>query len=241
MIYVQCSVPSEGANLLAETLRGNGVKAIRTRDIERLHRRLNFQRDTVIGWGELIPFAGVRVLNGKPSRTKLEELGALQEKGVPVPPFDTHNWGEGWIGRSLRHQEGNDFLPPGERPRPAYWTRKLDIEREFRFHIFKLPEGFMSIRGGEKLPRVPNPHPWVRSWQHGWKISYGKDLKGAGKCREASKKALEALGYDFGAVDVGLLRGGEPVVLEVNSRIGLDEGGDTVVKYAEAIERVVNA
>lgn len=240
MIYVHCSAPSEGANLLAETLRDKGFRAIRSRNVEKLHNRLNFRNDTIIGWGELVPFDGVRVLNGKPSRNKLEELGALQEKGVPVPPFDTMNWGEGWLGRSLHHQEGNDFLSQGA-PRAAFWTRKLEIEREFRFHIFKLPEGFMSIRGGEKLPRTANPHPWVRSYNHGWRMSYGKDLKGAGKCREASKKALEALGYDFGAVDVGLLKGGEPVVLEVNSRIGMDEEGQTVVKYAEAIGKVVMA
>lgn len=239
MIYIHCRAASNGAVLLAEELRNQGFRAMRTRDDEMLHRRIRMG-DLIIGWGQLIPFGGVKVLNGRPSRNKLDELRKLEEGNVPIPPFDTQNWGEGWIGRSLFHQEGNDFSPHRwERPPSSFWTRKLDIEREFRFHIFKAEDGFKSIRAGEKLPRTADHHPWVRSWNHGWKISYGNDLGKVGLLRDASKKALEALGYDFGAVDVGMLRGGGAVVLEVNQRVGLEEGGQTVVKYAEAIGKIV--
>ena len=239
MIYIQCEAPSDGAQLLAEQLRGEGLPARRTRDVEKLHKWLK-REDLIIGWGEFIPFAGVKVLNGKPLPSKLRELELLSEAGVPVPPFDTFNWGEGWLGRSLHHQEGGDFLPIGEAPKVSFFTRKLEILREFRFHVFKFGDVFKSIRGGERVPRIPEHHPWVRSWDAGWKISYGNALEGAGKAREAAKKALEAVGYDFGAVDVGILRGGEPVVIEVNARPGLEARGKTVLKYVEAIRGIVN-
>ncbi len=240
MIYIHCEAPSMGAQLLAEHLREAGLPARRTRVVEKLHKWIK-KGDTIIGWGEFIPFAGVRILNGKPIGSKLQELQIMEEKGIPVPPFDIKDWGKGWLGRSLHHQEGGDFLAPGDRPKPSFWTRKLDIKEEFRFHIFKYPDGtFKSIRAGKKEPRIPNPHPWVRSWDAGWKISYGGEIK-CKKGREVAKAALAAIGYDFGAVDVGVLKGGEEVVeLEVNARPGLDEAGNTVLKYVEAIKGLVN-
>jgi hypothetical protein len=238
VIYVHCKAPSTGAQLLAEHLREAELPARRTRDVEKLHKWIK-PNDLIIGWGEFIPFAGVRVLNGKPVANKLFELEKLAEGGIPVPPFDTFNWGEGWLGRSLHHQEGGDFLTPGLRAKPSFWTRKLDIVEEFRFHIFGYADGtFKSIRAGKKEPRIPNPHPWVRSWDAGWKISYGETIK-CKNGREVAKAALAAVGYDFGAVDIGVLKGGEVVVLEVNSRPGLEENGGTVLKYVEAVKGVV--
>jgi hypothetical protein len=240
MIYIHCTAPSEGAVLLAETLRERGLRAVRSRDIEWLQRRLK-GNDLIIGWGDRVPFEGLSVLNGSPLRSKFEEISLLSDGDIPVPPFDTKNWGEGWIGRSLHHQEGSDFLPRGERPPVAFYTRKLDIIEEFRFHIFTLPEGVKSIRAGKKLPRSSDHHKWVRSWDMGWKIAYGLPNETfPKKGREVAKKAIKAVGYDFGAVDVGLLKGGkEVVVLEVNSRPGFEVGGQTVQKYAEAVGKVV--
>lgn len=235
MIYVHCTAPSEGAALLAETLRELGEGARRSRDVEWLHRKIK-EGDTIVGWGEFIPFGGVKILNGKPIKTKWEELSLLSEGDVPVPPFDRKNWGKGWLPRSLHHQEGSDFLPKGERPPAAFYTRKLDIVEEYRFHIF----GDKSIRAGKKIPMREDHHPWVRSWQHGWKISYG-DYDFPKRGRLLAKKAIATVGYDFGAVDVGRLKGGEFVVLELGSRPGLEVGGKTVVKYAEAIRGVAHA
>lgn len=240
-VYIHCAPPSESAMLLAQTLRGLGVPTTRSRNDDWLLSKMK-KGDVVIGWGDAIPFKeGVRIFNSIPERTKLQELEELAQGGVPVPPFDTTDWGKGWLGRSLHHQEGSDFLPPGQRPRPAFWTRKLDITEEYRFHIFHLPDGFKSLRVGKKVPRegFENPHKWVRSYQHGWRLSYGK-FEGLKKQREAAKKAIEVLGMDFGAVDTGVLKGsGEAVVLEVNSRVGFDAGGSTVQKYAEALKSVV--
>lgn len=239
MIYVQCEAASEGAALLSQHLREAGLPARRSRDVEWLFKRIK-EGDTIIGWGEFIPFAGLRILNGKPMKSKWQEITTLAEAGVPVPPHDRTNWGKGWLGRSLHHQEGSDFLPPGERPPAGFYTRKLEITDEYRFHMFKKGDEYVSIRAGKKIPKVGEPHhEWIRSWNHGWYISYGKyDIPR--KAREVAKRALKAVGYDFGAVDVGILKGGEPVVLEVNSRPGLEVGGKTVVKYVEAIKGVVD-
>lgn len=252
MIYVHCEAPSEGAALLIEHLRGVGLGARRTRTVDQLMKRIKTE-DVIIGWGQFIPVPqaskglhGVkRVFNGKQPRTKLRELQLLEDAGVPVPPFDTRNWGKGWLPRSMHHQEGSDFFPPGERPPVGFYTKKLDIVEEYRFHIFKRWNKetkafeYVSIRAGKKVPREgKKPHPWIRSWNHGWAISYG-GYKFPSKGRNAAKKALEAVGYDFGAVDVGILKGGEVVVLEVNSRPGLEPGGQTVLKYVQFFKEAI--
>ena len=49
---------------------------------------------------------------------------------------------------------------------------------------------------------------------------------------QVAEKALEALGLDFGGVDV-IISNGEPIVIEVNTGVGLGKSG--LKKYAEAI------
>ncbi len=99
-----------------------------------------------------------------------------------------------------------------------------------------------SVRAGMKSPRpgFANPHPWIRSSNSGWDINYDAEAQKhvAQRHRDLAKKAVAALGYDFGAVDLGLVEGPDRprslVVLEVNSAPGLSNP-NTADAYARHI------
>lgn len=167
----------------------------------------------------------------------------LEALTSPPPP----NINELWLGRLNDHTGGGDLLNPP--PHPNYWVKKEELGREFRIHSFK----GVSIRSGEKLVRdgfgfepghfyidaagvaIPYQptHPWIRSWDGGWRIAYTGTVGNAS--RILAHQAVQVLGLDFGAVDIGVKRDGGRVVLEVNRAPGLE--GGTIGVYARAIRR----
>lgn len=223
--------PSESARALVRGIREAGAPCARIKQ----HIRRVSPGDLLVYWGaDPIPHpANVRTLNEKVRINKRQQLLCLYGAGINVPElYDAP--GPGRIGRTYRHVGGEDILL--NHP-PHYWTQKLEIDREFRIHVFR----GMSIRAGVKVPR-PNVqvHPWVRSYTGGWRLDYGAAcqrtlVKGV---RSIAKRAVAALGLDFGAVDVGLVRNA-PVVLEVNLAPGLDEG-PSVDAYVRHILAVYN-
>lgn len=139
-----------------------------------------------------------------------------------------------WLSRSNSHVGGDDLLHP---PAQAdFWARRENIIEEYRIHSFL----GKSIRAGKKVPRVgfTAPHEWIRSYEGGWMIQYdGFESKKA--MRDLAARAVEALGLQFGAVDIALVRNTDGttklIVLEVNRAPGLE--GNTTTTYATAIRR----
>lgn len=161
----------------------------------------------------------------------------FKEHGVPMPElYQVANplWG-GFrfpvVGRPDRHTKGRglwkcysqaDIIRAvrGTRRKKAatHFMEYVEADREYRVHIFK----GKSIRISEKIFNEDRTY------------TTGKpgDIK-LRKVREAAKLAVEAVGLDFGAVDV-LARGpdnDQVWVLEVNSAPGL--GGSMPRLYAE--------
>jgi len=136
---------------------------------------------------------------------------------------------EVWLPRRNNHVGGNDLLRDYGFV-PDYWSKKLDIVREYRIHSFL----GHSIRAGMKTYRdgILDPHPWIRSWDGGWRIAYD-GVTPRQKHRNIAHAAIRALGLDFGAVDIGELADGNLIVLEVNRAPGLE--GGTITNYARAI------
>ncbi len=131
------------------------------------------------------------------------------------------------------HIGGNDLLtPPGA---PDFYSKKETLVEEYRIHIFN----GQSIRAGVKVKRegFANPHAWVRSFEGGWRIKYD-DFKSKKAMRLIAAKAVEALGLNFGAVDLGKRADGTYVVLEVNRAPGVE--GGTTEAYAKAVSKWIN-
>ena len=139
-----------------------------------------------------------------------------------------------WLGRMRNHVGGNDlFTPPVT---PDFYVKKENIVREFRVHSFC----GKSIRAGVKEAAEGagiNLHPWIRSYDGGWRIKYD-GVTVTQRHRDIAHAAVKALGLDFGAVDIAELADGRLIVLECNRAPGLD--GGTITKYAEAIQRWLN-
>lgn len=138
-----------------------------------------------------------------------------------------------WIGRKNNHVGGGDILAP--QGNMDYFSKKEALVEEYRLHIFK----GKSIRAGVKVKREGferTAHAWVRSFDAGWKIKYD-EFKSKKAMRELAVRAVEALGLDFGAVDIGKKADGTYLVLEVNRAPGASDG--TCETYARAIEKWV--
>jgi hypothetical protein len=147
----------------------------------------------------------------------------LEQLRQPIPAPMNHEW----LPRKNSHVGGNDLLiPPAQ---PDFYVKKLNLVQEFRIHSFM----GKSIRAGTKVVREDQPaHPWIRSWDGGWKIHYD-GVTSKQVHRNLAHAAVEALGLSFGAVDIGVTDTGTLVVLEVNRAPGIE--GGTVEAYAKAI------
>jgi len=231
VIYVYCERPSAGARVLAGRLQTPVISGRERVD----------PGDWIVCWGRGLQEE--HCLNSHAGRSKLTEMEMLSAAGVPVPACSLRRV-RGWHGRRERHTQGRDFISPPRRP--AYWVEHLRIADEWRFHMFRRRDGrVISLRAGHKMPKDVNSNgaleteellrrPWLRSGED-WYISYAGD--GADDMRELARAGLAALDLDFGAVDLARLEDGSVRVLEVNTRPGLDEGGETVDRYVREIRR----
>lgn len=214
-LLLYCPSASDGARVLVDGLREAGVS------VRRLRQQVPLggwkKGDRVLCWGAYHPRKGS--LNSVPPITKLAELVVLAENNVLVPPFSATPV-KGWLARSINHQEGKDLLNGTKNP--GFWTKKLAISKEFRVHVIN----GLSVRVGQKRPRLDTFHPWIRSYDGGWGIYYDGEAKdGFGKKgRELAKRAVELLGLQLAAVDLWLLEDGRWVVGEVNRRPALEGG-----------------
>lgn len=237
MIQIFSPRRSDGARELAAAIRAAGAES-------RVVRRLAGRNpgDVTVSWGfpyHSDAFDDMPILNGAQVGGKLTQFQTMRAAGVSVPDHRRHEPPEagGWLGRASSHKGGADLIRPPRRP--DFWVRYVPLSAEFRIHVFQKPDGeFIVIRAGRKVPGpegIKRPE-WVRSWDLGWRLAYNGPRKGElpKGLREEAKKAVQALGLHFGAVDIGITEeGARPLVLEVNRAPGLE--GGTPQAYARKI------
>lgn len=197
------------------------------------------KKHVVVNWtgsplSQLDHFADVP-LNFEARSDKLSQALRLGIAGVPTVTVSLRQEGADWLPRRKSHQQGFDFtnkaLKKG-RLEADYFVRKENIVDEYRVHVFRTCKGNMRVlRVAKKVPSRDDHHPWVRAHRLGWKLSY---VGGCGDpAKQAARDAVRSLLLDFGAVDVGILASGTPIVLEVNTCPGLE--GGTLEMYATSI------
>lgn len=235
-VHIWCPRASESAIKLRDGLRAAGIKCYKTKAaygtstsfVDRIKAN-----DLIVNWGpaRVTLFNNVVLLNSAATKNKQEQLIHLALHGIPCPEvFDTP--AENRLGRSFKHQCASDLLRGNGRD---YYTQKLPFVRECRVHVFQ----GKSIHAGIKTPRPGSiAHPWIRSSASGWKIDYTQASRIKQDRRDLAKRAVEALGLDFGAVDIGIVADGRAAVIEVNTAPGLE--GSTVDAYVKQIVRIHN-
>lgn len=208
-----------------------------------LERRLRHNRsDLVINWGGSDPIhTNSRVLN-KPeairtSVDKLSCLNKLKESRVRTVPFTTsRSEANAWdfiVSRTLlRSSQGRGIVLTNHLERlpdaPLYTKYLGDDRREYRVHVF-----MGEVIDYQKRVRVlPNADIQVRSHNKGWDLAR-HGFERIDSVATLAIKACEALGLDFGAVDIVRDYSDKNYVLEVNSAPNLNKDGRDV--YVTAI------
>lgn len=179
----------------------------------------------------------------------LAQLRALRDVGIACPDFTTDlREAQAWqragavvLARKANHTQGKDILVLGERVRGRrlpedsdFWVRYTPALSEWRFHILNgssIARATKVWAGQGQAPTDPGSSPVVRSRRLGWHMAH--DIDPPKGLREAAKRAVAAVGYDLGAVDLLLTRQG-PMVLEVNSRPAIRDNY-TLDRYAIAL------
>lgn len=240
-LFVYCPRRSSGAFELVKALDAHRLRKFDGIDFWDKQKRYELkENDVIVCWGASIPeLEGIRVLNSLDQPlTAFEEWHKLVNFGVP-----TTNIGRGkptlypLVPRSHRLLHAID---------PAYCITRETFTTEYRVHSFDK----RSIRAGIKVPREGFTscleaewrhdsnlcHPWVKSFEGGWRVNYD-GFKSTPDLRKLAHKAVAALGLTFGAVDIGLRVDGGMKVLEVDKAPRIE--GGTVFSYVRAINRWV--
>jgi len=123
---------------------------------------------------------------------------------------------------------------------PLY-TVGIEVKGEYRVHVFRNPQGDYKVVDVQKKRRRDEAleneslNMDVRNLAGGWVFARNQVALGE-PALEQARAAVEALGLDFGAVDLVLEKRTErPVVLEVNSAPGISSP-TTLAAYVEAIK-----
>lgn len=246
---------SKSAKLLGEAL-----------DVRRLKQHntgLNFEAtDHIINWGcsRIYRCLGIARVFNSPSAVelavdKLKTHACLKANNIPTLELtQDEETAKAWLsegsivfGRCTNtgsRGTGIEIIQEPSQINPffLYYTKQYKHKREFRFHWV----GDINIGTQIKLKRRNSTQErtplrdLVKSHDNDWVFSYNLSLVPYiphETAKETSKQALQALGLDFGAVDMLVKSNGECAVLEINTAPGIE--GTTVTKYKDAFTNLI--
>lgn len=156
---------------------------------------------------------------------EIAQLWANNDKTVVVRNKLTGHSGDGII-----------IIGPGQLvPSAPLYTKYVFKIREFRVHVVA-----GKVIDTQKKIRDPDQEPtnWkIRSHANGF-IYVRNNIANSSERNELAIAAINALGLDFGAVDIVEDKAGKFYVLEVNTAPGLE--GKTVELYANAFREIAD-
>jgi hypothetical protein len=192
------------------------------------------------------PETGTFQFGGPPRHTAIEQFQRFSDAGLRVPEFtcdpaQANAWsveGKTVLGRHLVHSRGTDIVSIQHCRfwKSDFWVVLVEpVVYEWRMHVFN---GRTIARG----LKVSSTLPWrklpIRNRNNGWTMRHDVDPpKGL---RRVAKKAVAALDYPYGAVDLLVTRDApeledyDVVVLEVNRAPGLSSRS-VLAAYVAAI------
>lgn len=152
------------------------------------------------------------------------------------------------IGRPLIHHQGKNFYTFNTweefiahynvHKKDHYYSNFVPKVKEFRAHV---AHGKILALLEKPRPEDPNMIAWNHAQNAGaWEIVKWKDYGRQGmngkdndlRLCQTIMKAMEAVGLDFGAVDVVITEDGTPYVLEINTAPELTNSEYSAAKYA---------
>jgi glutathione synthase/RimK-type ligase-like ATP-grasp enzyme len=201
--------------------------------------------DVVVNWGagNTPPFGHATTLNADVStaQCKLRSFKALREAGVRVPDF----WEDKALipleafpvvcRTKLRGHSGDGIViadTPDDLVAAPLYVRYVKKKHEFRVHVFGGEVFFIQRKA--RRPEIENPDWRIRNLQGGFVFVKTDAADIPENVLEQAAMAQQALGVDFGGVDVIFNEKDQKAyVLELNTACGLETR--TAEKYADKI------
>ena len=188
------------------------------------------QVDVLIRYGSTEPAPEPkRVINSTEAIARAVDkrgsLVAFLEHGVLAPRPEDFPSALPAIGRKKRHERGSGFwlcLQEADARHALevgadYFIPYIPTRGEYRVHVIDGIVPFMQQK--ERRPDAKHRlYPWLRNDRTGWRLVRCPEIP---RVCEPAIRAVEALGLDFGAVDVLRSDNDELYVLEVNTAPGL--------------------
>lgn len=250
-----CDRASTSCMALVKGLRSNNVNALR---IKRRGSTYTYpHNDLIVNWGcTSVPSRAINVLNKREgvraASKKIETFNTLGREGVPCVPFTTsHTTAAEWIEREdsivfcrtlTSASQGRGIVlarTTAELVEAPLYTGYVEASREVRIHVFMgrvidfTQKRKLSSESMEERGLTGEPDNYVRNLKNGW-IFARVGVEAPESAKQVAIDAVDALGLDFGAVDMLV----DPdVIVEVNSAPGLE--GTTLERYVEAFSGVV--
>ena len=206
----------------------------------------------VINWGSSgVSDTNATVINSASAvsvaANKHRSLLHFKLADVPHPDYTTDkDKATGWIEQGfkvvcrtlLTAHSGQGIVVAGslgELVDAPLYTKYIRKQKEFRVHVFS--SKILDIQEKRRSSSVDDHHPYIRNHANGYVFCRG-GIEEPHSLRGVAISAVDALGLDFGAVDVIWNEAQDKCyVLEVNTACGLE--GSTVHKYVQAIKEVV--
>lgn len=242
--------PSNGALTLRRSI-GDSARVVR-------HERIPSQYRYIINWGNsapLHPAGQPRVLNSPSAisraSNKLVALETLQRESVKVPEFSTTapqlQDNSIWLARTvLNGSQGRGIVVLREGsniPRAPLYVKYIRKQREFRVHVVGDKAVFIQEKKRRNNAEQTADERLIRNYDNGWVFTIqgiSVDESSLAPLIEEAKKAVVALGLDFGAVDCILeKRTNTPYILEVNTAPGLSSPS-LITAYTDAFRSICN-
>jgi hypothetical protein len=211
--------------------------------------------------GQVILNSTAAVTRASSKIRTLERLNSVESS--VIPPFRTDvrevallvAQGESWVARTLDRASsgrGIELMTPASIqngiPRASVYVKAIDKRREYRVHVgrFAGQSRILDVTRKIRRPGVDDTNrPFV--WNHDNDFIFVRNGVNRDTIPRSllmnAIRAVQALGLNFGAVDIVVPRGGRIVeaasyVLEVNTAQGME--GTTLEAYAQFFRAVDN-
>lgn len=192
-----------------------------------------------------------RLLSGVPGEFKhhpipvsgFDQLRRFKEHGIACPDFTidlkvAREWvaaGHNVFGRNKTHEKGHDIVGQGSLAWAGkeFWSKVIPVKEEYRVHIFDGEHIQQALKCFDpKAVKKRTDDLPICNTETGYR--YNHSFKPPDSAVRLAKRAVQLLGYLWGAVDFLEDGGGNCYVLEVNTAPGMDD--TTASAYASAIE-----
>lgn len=192
---------------------------------------------------------------------KLLTFQKLKAAGVSIPDYATVTAGIGpdipvrWLkeghtvlartvlnghsGSGIHVITPEEFLRTNQIIHAPLYVKYLKKKSEYRIHVFKgvIIDVQQKRKSKAFISDGNRPDQYIRSHSNGW-VFCRSEVNPSNDVKDQAIKAVQALGLDFGAVDVIWNEHQQKAyVLEVNTAPGLE--GETITKYVNAIKELL--